>query len=168
MIQKCSVPASPTFFCPINLTQIEAKGWRRVANEIPPELHNGGKNDTDSQRCLGSILCCGCIRLVYFLDCRSIKPIAIFMELNNQSFKSLQPSTAGPLHKVIAASLCYSGCWLLGNSQRNSFQDEGRFHTSQIFSFRAPTPQTLPGHPEGHWSLCICWKTHVILCSSGA
>lgn len=33
----------PTFFCPINLTQIEAKGWRRLSNEIPQSSTLGEK-----------------------------------------------------------------------------------------------------------------------------
>lgn len=43
MIQKWLVPAFLTFFCPINLTQIEAKGWRRVRNEIPQRSTMGEK-----------------------------------------------------------------------------------------------------------------------------
>lgn len=54
MIQKRWVPAplsllppttttKPTFFYPINLTQIEAKGWRRLSNEIPQSSTLGEK-----------------------------------------------------------------------------------------------------------------------------
>lgn len=121
-----------------------------------PRAPQWEKNNTGSQLCLCSILCCDCFHLVRFLPRRAINPTEIFMKFNNQSFKSLPLSPMAFCKKVIAASQCSSGCRLLGNNHRNSFHYENLFHTSRI-------PLSGPRHhehytwsPEGHSLVIVC------------
>lgn len=120
-----------------------------------PRAPQWEKNNTGSQLCPCSILCCDCFHLVCFLPRRAINPAEIFMKFNNQSFKSLPLSPMAFCKKVIAASQSSSGCWLLGNNQRNSFHYENLFHTSLILS-QGPDTTNTTWSPEGHSSVIVC------------
>lgn len=129
---KMHGPSSPPplFFYPINLTQIEAKGRRRVANEIPPESHNRRKI-TDSQQRLSSIFHCDWIHFISVPACGAINPIQTFMKFNNQFLNLcclflLQPSAWS--HSSIAARLF----WPVAREQpERLFHHQSGFHTSQ-------------------------------------
>lgn len=108
-----------------------------------PRAPQWEKNNTGSQLCLCSILCCDCFHLVCFLPCRAINPTEIFMKFNNQSFKSLTLSPMAFCKKSNCSITVLLWLPVAREQPQKLFSLRQPLSHKPDSSFRAPTPRTL-------------------------
>lgn len=121
-----------------------------------PRAPQWEKNNTGSQLCLCSILCCDCFHLVCFLPCRAINPTEIFMKFNNQSFKSLTLSPMAFCKKSNCSITVLLWLPVAREQPQKLFSLRQPLSHKPDSSFRPRHHEHYTWSPEGHSLVIVC------------